>query len=396
MPFLATPVDLPPPAAMEAGPFDHQPAGYEGSLDVPPVTTWTRRLPGTQPNSASRSDAARPLLVGPWIYVGTPGRDGLMRLSREDGSLDRSYPAAGPVKAEPVLVDSRVLFADGAGYVWCYDADAGREIWRHFTGAPVLARPQVIDAVVYVAALDNVVHALALDTGESLWQYTHPPDKTRVSDLELYGAPTPIPAGDRLLVGFHDGRLVALDPATGESAWERVVGEGRYPDLTGEPLVVGQNVYIGGFSGPFVAMDLATRNVLWRIEAGTAAEPALVDHTLVVAGTDGHLRAVDVTTGDLVWEWDSESPGALSRPQSTPAGILVGSSDGGLWLIDPADGEVTWTWDDGYMLSGVSEPPAIDGRQAVVVTNAGNLLSLVAPSTPLSVQPAGPVLGEAW
>ncbi len=391
MPFLVPPADLPPPAALEAGPIDHDPVRFDGTFDVPPVTSWSRRLPGTRPISASRSDAARPLVAGRWIYAGAPGRDGLLRLSREDGSLDRTYAAAGPVKAEPVLVGERIVFADGAGYVWCYDDASGREVWRHFTGAPILARPQVLDDVVYVAALDNVVHALALGTGESLWQYTHPPDKTRISDLELYGAPTPVSAGAWLLAGFHDGRLVALERETGESAWERTVGEGRYPDLIGEPLIVDQTAYVGGFSGPFLALDLSSRAVLWRIDAGTGASPALVGHTLYVAGTDGRMRALDVATGDLEWEWDSGSPGALSRPQPTPAGILVGSSDGGLWLVDPADGEALWTWDDGYLLTGVSEPAALDGRQAVVVTNAGNLLSLVAPSSRPRRRPAGPI-----
>jgi hypothetical protein len=48
-------------------------------------------------------------------------------------------------------------------------------------------------------------------------------------------------------------------------------------------------------------------------------------------------------------------------------------------LISASDGKERWRLDTGYLLAGVSAEPAIEGRQVVVVTNAGNLVSLVAP-----------------
>jgi len=366
-----------------------QAADYSGEITAPPVTQWQRQLPGARYNASANADFSRPAVSAQHIYIGAANQQSLFQLDRGAGTVVGRYDAGAPVKAEPVILEDGILFSDGAGYTWRYEFGAKEPVWRHFAGAPVLARPLVAEGVVYVAALDNVVHALDLAKGESMWLYTHPPDQSRESELELYGAPSPVLADDMLLCGFHDGRLVALDRQSGEPSWERPVGEGRYPDLVAEPLVSGRDLFVGGFSAPFIALDMETRNVRWRLEHGTAARAAIRDRTLYVPGADGRLRAVDSLTGTLIWEWDSETTGALTQAQITSAGLLLGSSDGSLWLVDEETGEARWTFDEGWMPNGITVTPVIADRQVLVVTNAGNLLSLLSPVKAAPTDEAG-------
>jgi len=356
---------------------------FDGAFDRPPRVSWGRALPGGRPSAGARSELGRPHLTASSIFVGSSGDDALFELRRDDGSLVRSFPAGAAVMAEPEVRDAFVLFSDSAGYTWRYDRE-GSLAWKHYAGAPVLARPLVVADAAYISALDGTVHAVDLASGATRWLYTHPRDATRQADLELFGAPTPVLAAGLLLVGFHDGSLVALDEASGEPAWESRVGEGRYPDLIGPPLIEGQHAFLGGFSAPFLCLDLDSRVVAWRLDAGVAAQAAVQGQTVFVPGSDGKLRALDRYSGVEIWSWDSQTAGALTAPLSTQAGLLIASSDGGIWLIDPYTGLETWHFDEGYMLDGVSVALAIDGRQAIAVTNAGNLLSLVVPraSTP--------------
>jgi outer membrane protein assembly factor BamB len=380
------------PPFSDPGPLLLDGVSYAGELEHPPVTHWVRRLPGVPVSAATNSELGRPLIVGGLIYVGTAGADELVVLRRDDGSVADIRPAGAPVMAEPVLVAERLVFSDGAGYTWCYDLQ-GEQLWRHYAGAPVLSSPTVVGETVFVSALDGTLHALDLVSGQSRWLYKHPGDRSRESELELYGAPAPVAVGDLVLAGFHDGSLVALERSTGEVSWTVRVGEGRYPDLIGEPLAVGGDVFAGGFSAPFQAVDVATQNVRWSLDFGIAASPIVRDRTLFVPGSDGKLRAIDTVNGAMIWEWDSETSGAITEPQFTAAGLLVASSDGGLWLVDPSTGQSDWTYDDGVMINGVSVAPAVEGRQVVLITNAGNILSLLVPESP---QVTPEVLEPPW
>lgn len=358
--------ELPPPSA--------------GSFEQAPVPHWSRRLPGTRVKSANHTEHSAPVSNGESLFIGYAARAELFELDRGAGTIKHRYPAAAPVQSPAVPLADGVLFSDAAGYTWRYGKGAIAERWSHYGGAPVAARPTVHDGVVYVANVDDVVYALDMASGELLWRFERPPDPSRESELTLYGAPPPVVVDDLLLLGFSDGALLAIDRSSGEQAWERRVGEGRYPDLIGEPVVDGGDVFIAGFSEPLVSLDLDTRNVRWRLDVGGAAAP-LVDGPLIYhGGTDGKLRAIDRLTGAIIWEWDSETSGALTRPAAVAGGLLVGSSDGGLYLVDEASGELTWTYEPLHLLDGFSAAPLVIGRQLVAITNAGQLISLLAPA----------------
>lgn len=366
-------------ASLFVAPPERVVAELDGSFDQIPVGHWNRRLPGAQVVAFSHTERGRAATDGRDLFMGSAGSSALYQLSRESGEVLAIYEAGAPVQAEPVLIGLDLVFSDTGGYTWRYERGAAEPRWSHFGGAAVAERPTVHEGTVYVTNVDDVIYALDGKTGELKWRYARPEDPTRDSELRLFGAPSPVVFGATVLAGFSDGSLVALDRFDGELQWERRVGEGRYPDLVATPLVDGGDVFVGGYSQPFVSLDLATRNVRWRLDVGTAASPVLEDQTLFHGGTDGVLRALDRLTGDVIWTWDSETTGSLTQPQVVDAGVLVGSSDGSLYLVDRSDGSAVWSYEPGHLVDGVTVAPLVSGRQLVLVTNAGNLISLVSP-----------------
>lgn len=350
----------------------------EGRFDAPPVEHWSTRLPERH-ESATHTELSRPASDGESVFVGIASVNALVELDRSTGEVLRRYTANAPVQSEPVLLGDELTFTDGAGYTWRYEVGNQHHSWVHYGGAPITSAPTVTDSRVYVSSVDDVVYALDTKDGELIWRYSRPADVTRTSELALFGAPSPVQAGRLVLAGFSDGALVGLAADDGEVNWERRVGEGRYPDLIATPLVDGTDCYVGGYSEPLVSLDLVSLNVRWRLEVGSAAPPLLAGEVLYHGGTDGKLRAVDRLTGAEKWVWDSETSGALTQPQLLEAGVLVASSEGALYLVDPDSGELTWEYDPGYFLTGITVAPLVLGRQLVAVTNAGTILSLVAP-----------------
>jgi len=358
---------------------DHS-GSLSGTVDSPPALIWARDLPGARVSAASHTELGTPLIVGDEILVGSAGSNALYSLNRRSGTLEHQYGAAGPVQAAPVVAGERIIFTDAAGYTWCYRKGAEKEEWKHYGGAPVMSSPTVTSDAVYISNVGSAVYALGIEDGALLWRHLQEEDLQRSSRMELYGAPSPMVAGNLVLAGFHDGSLVALTQDTGERQWQRRVGEGRYPDLLGAPLLAGADVIVAGFSEPLMSLNMDTRNVRWRVDAGGTSAPVLDRDWVVHGGTDGKLRSVDRLTGAPKWMWESPSGGSLTRPVVTDAGIFVGSSTDGLYLIDEDSGEEIWMFEPGYTLSGISANVAVEGRQLVAVTNAGRVLSLVVPA----------------
>ena len=365
-------------------PSERGPANYSGTFADAPVLTWRVPLPGPPVASATHSELGGPLLAGDFIYVGSAGADALYVLDRRTGREVRSLPTKGPVHSTPVIEDGRLYFSDGGGFTWCYPVDGDTPFWHHEAGAPILATPTLDGDAIYIANVDNVVTALNKADGVLEWRYAHRLDATRKVELELFGTPAPQRAGDLVLAGFSDGRLVALDARTGETRWQRTVGEGEYPDLIASARPADGAALVAGFAEPLVYMDLETRYVRWRREEGGPQPAALVDlgdgqTTVFHGGVDGQLRRYDLRTGDLAWEWDSGTGTSLSTPQLTEAGLLVAASGGTVYLVDAAAGTTLWAYEPSFQLAGISSAPAVDGRRAVVVTNAGFIMSFVSP-----------------
>lgn len=356
---------------------------YAGTVDAPPVADWTVRLPGPRLNSPTRTERSRPVVVGDDILVGSASTTGLYVLSRTDGSVIRKFASRASVASAPTAAGDQVYFADTGGTVHAYTFE-GKELWSRYVGSAVLTSPTLDHDRLFVATVSDLALSLDAATGDLQWQYQRPPDPSRSTDLALYARPQPVVVDHTVLCGFSDGALVALDVARGDVAWERSVGEGRYPDLVAAPISSGSDVYASGYFAPLEAIDRKTQRVLWRVDHGSASPPSLWtdadgDILLLHPGTDGTLRAIVALTGELKWSWDSGSTGALTTPQLTPAGVMVGSSEGGLWLINPATGATTWTYDEDQQLQGLAVEPTIDGRQVLFVTNAGRLHSLIVP-----------------
>lgn len=352
-----------------------------GSFDRAPVVVWERHLPGPRYPSATHSERGVPVIHGDRIYIGSAADSALYVLARSDGTMVRRIETGGPVQSAVVIDGDHLWFGDSAGYTWCTDLE-GKLVWKHFSGAPILASPTISGGRVYVSNVDSLVVALDQATGTLVWRHAQKLDPGRTAELQLYASPSPLVAGDLVLTGYSDGTIAALSIATGEMAWQRRVGEGRYPDISANPIAHATDVIVGGYTEPLLAFDVASRNVRWRLDVGSAAAPTLDPtdgRTVYHSGVNGILQSVDAVTGAPGWSWDSETKAALTTPLWTDAGLLVGSTAGGLYLISPSDGKERWRLDTGNLLSGISVEPAIEGRQVVVVTNAGNLVSLVAP-----------------
>jgi quinohemoprotein ethanol dehydrogenase len=105
------------------------------------------------------------------------------------------------------------------GLAWSYNLESTRG---------VEATPVVVDGIMYVSASWSVVHAIDTRTGNRIWTYDPQIDRSTgfKGCCDVVNRGVALWKG-KVYVGAWDGRLIALDAATGKEVWQKNTFEGK-------------------------------------------------------------------------------------------------------------------------------------------------------------------------
>ena len=165
------------------------------------------------------------------------------------------------------------------GLAWSYDTGALRGLE---------ATPLVANGVLYASTSWSDVFALDARTGAELWKWDARADRVRGARAccDVVNRGVALYDG-KIYVGIVDGRLAALDAATGKPVWDVQTTPVDQPyTITGAPRIVDGKVIIGNGGAEL--------------------------------GVRGFVSAYDAQTGRLVWRFYTV-PGDPSKPFESPA-----------------------------------------------------------------------------
>jgi outer membrane protein assembly factor BamB len=155
---------------------------------------------------------------------------------------------------------------------------------------------------------------------------------------------TPASDGARVFAGGFDGKVTALDIATGEEIWSR---DTELP-LAAGPGFGADIVVFGTSDGDLVALEAATGEQRWRVPVGSEvlASPAVGQSVVVFRSVDGRLRGASTTDGSTLWTVETSEPTLTLRGNTSPrvAGTtaVCGFSNGRVGAYSLASGETLW------------------------------------------------------
>jgi alcohol dehydrogenase (cytochrome c)/quinohemoprotein ethanol dehydrogenase len=180
------------------------------------------------------------------------------------------------------------------------DTDRGQE-----------ATPLIVDGVMYFTTAWSKVFAVNAATGARIWSYD--PKVPAQWDINLccdvVNRGVAIWQG-KVYVGTLDGRLIALDAATGKPVWQQLTIDPHWRySITGAPRIVRGKVIIGNGGSEF--------------------------------GVRGYVSAYDAGTGKLIWRFYTV-PGDPSKPFEQPILKQAAKTWSGDWWKNGGGGTV---WD---------------------------------------------------
>ncbi|MCI0785035.1 MAG: PQQ-binding-like beta-propeller repeat protein [Chloroflexi bacterium] len=281
------------------------------------------------------------------IFAIRPGL--VVALDRPTGTLRWERDMGDPVLASPILANGTVYIGAADSALHALDAATGRLRWSYATNAWVIAPASYADGIVAVASQSSIVNIvgdrtgrrqLIFDAGRSrriaggpviqgdrvyfgtrdgtVWAIdrearTWPFERAILLiklNLHIWGlVGAPIQKGsvwstfvggdisravavtpDSVYAGTREGRVAALDVATGEERWVTETGF----QITSSPTVAGTTVMVGTKDGKVLGLDTATGKVIWdfQTQGQITAAPVVAGDTLYVASRDGTLYAL--------------------------------------------------------------------------------------------------------
>ena len=158
--------------------------------------------------------------------------------------LWHAVAATGKATSAPIAWDGRVYL--NASNLHCYALADGELIWKqpmsvgsNAVAAPVFYRDLVIANGASLRAFDQV-------SGEPAWEFSYPgPDDEHNRRQRMGGMSAPVVTGDVLYAGSENGRLYALDAATGKELWSYNLGL----PVKSWPAVSGNALYLSDYDG---------------------------------------------------------------------------------------------------------------------------------------------------
>ncbi len=218
--------------------------------------------------------------------------------------------------------------------------------WSASTGDSISSSPAVVNGIVYVGSHDGKLHALEAATGQVRWTATTG-DWISSSPTVSYGL---------VYVGSNDNKLYALEAATGQVRWTATTGDW----ISSSPTVANGQVYVGSWDRKLYAFDAIIGETLWTAttEERISSSPAVSNGLAYIGSEDGRLYAFDAGTGEM--RWSAPTGERISSSPALADGIVyVGSYDGKLYAFDAITGEVLWVAVTGDQVW--SSPAVADG-----------------------------------
>jgi outer membrane protein assembly factor BamB len=237
--------------------------------------------------------------------------------------------AVVPIYGTPVISGDSVYVAGYNGQIYAYKTDNLASRWKYpsngylgsFVGGAV-----VYENKLFIGSADGKIYALDTATGAKVAEY-----KTKD---KIWGTPAIDEATGTLFIGSYDKSLYALSTDDLSPKWT-VETKGS---IISQPLVSNGIVYFGSFDKKFYAVNISDGSLAWA-QPFTGnnwfwAKPELLDGKIYAACLDNFVYVLDPVTGEIVHEpYDMGNP-VSSAPAIVDNLIIFTTREGVLFKID--------------------------------------------------------------
>jgi len=274
--------------------------------------------------------------------VGQPRiRDGIVYLATREGDVmavvvpSRSvlwrFKADHPISKSPELSADGLIICDEANVIWALDAK-GRPVLEAPLAGNVTTAVRAEGGKAYFGTADGTIAAVDIaGGGRQVLEYRDPS-----SDASITAGP--VFAGDLVIFGRSDGRLLALDH-TGMRVWEF----GAAGPIRAEPAIDRGRLFFGTADRSFYCLNASTGRKLWsrRLQGALSGVPLVSGGRLAIPAANSVVYLIARRGGSIV-SWLSVPSRIVYDLAAAGPLILSSSAASAFAALDPRTGQRLW------------------------------------------------------
>ena len=258
-----------------------------------------------------------------------------------------------------------IMVSTRQGEVHLIETDTGRRIGSKRFGDAINGAPVLVNGtlVVPLAAGRSTLVGYDLDDARVLWRWRGAPIHTGLAEVD-----------NHVILVDIEGTVQSVRATDGNIVWTFELPQAAR--VHARPVVQADRVFIIDDQGHVFALDASTGALIWeaRISGHVYNAPTVREKHLVVPTTRGRLSVLDAHTGAMLWTTAlPDTTVRFSTPDLNETTVVAGASDGYLRMWEVETGELRWAFDGGEAL--VAAPVLTDDH--VYAASMGQTLYVV-------------------
>ncbi len=151
---------------------------------------------------------------------------------------------------------------------------------------------------------------------------------------------------NKLVYANTNGEIKCVEASSGDLNWSYKTGGKIYST----PTIYKGTVWCASSDSYLYGLNFSDGKLLHRLknEKAVVSSPVCADNKVIVAGSDGHCRAWNVVSGELLWDYGDVKNFVVTRLQIKDGSVYFGSWGNQFYALDIVTGKPRWIWNSGH------------------------------------------------
>ncbi len=202
----------------------------------------------------------------------------------------------------------------------------GKLLWTFHTNGKIMCSPASHDGMVFVGSNDGNVYCIDARTGNEIWRFsTNGPQNA------------PLIYDNKVLFGQDDNVFYCLD-MNGKLIWKYAATAtiNAWPPAAHDGIV-----YFGCYDNRMRALDVNTGKLVWEYKINGVVYPACIYNGMIYFGSrDNSVYCLDAKKGVLIWRFKTNGIVLMATPYDGV--VYFGSYDNNFYAVDAYSGKELW------------------------------------------------------